>query len=267
MRHLYEPIEVLKPVATALEGVRINRFGIVTKPHEIAMVTWTNRAFGNHTARNAAYCKRHGYTCILNATRRLPHLPHTFEKLALVRWALHNYDVVLEIDDDASIHRSQQQIQDFLRIFPTSSIIASNAGWDVPVAKGKMATTWDVSSTVNPANPPGAQPSAYSLQGGVILWRRSAYTITLLDMLLENNASHCLKYANKCCYEQDAINAATRTTWMIHVGILPMHAFNCFPGDLNTYGRCVNPFVLHIAGMKSKDAIHASMHKMRGMQL
>mgnify|MGYP007000118986 len=37
------------------------------------------------------------------------------------------------------------------------------------------------------------------------------------------------------------------------------------PGDLNTYGLCVDPFVLHIAGNKAKDAVNASVQKMHGM--
>ena len=52
---------------------------------------------------------------------------------------------------------------------------------------------------------------------------------------------------------------------MLHVGLLPMHAFNCLPGDLNTYGLCVDPFVLHIAGAKAKDAVNASIKKMRAL--
>ena len=66
----------------------------------------------------------------------------------------------------------------------------------------------------------------------------------------------------RCCYEQDAIIASTRTSWMLHVGLLPMHAFNCFPGDKNTYGECVDPFVLHIAGMKAKDNVNGSLLNM-----
>ncbi len=37
------------------------------------------------------------------------------------------------------------------------------------------------------------------------------------------------------------------------------------PGDRNTYGLCVDPFVLHIAGTKSKDAVNASIEKMRAL--
>jgi hypothetical protein len=74
-----------------------------------------------------------------------------------------------------------------------------------------------------------------------------------------------VRYSRRCCYEQDAITAATRTSWMLHVGLLPAHAFNCHPGDLNTYGLCVDPFVLHIAGAKTKDAVNASVEKMRAL--
>ena len=37
-----------------------------------------------------------------------------------------------------------------------------------------------------------------------------------------------------------------------------MHTFNFFPGDLNTYGKCVDPFVLHIAGHRSKNSLNRS---------
>ena len=264
MVHLYPPIAPLKPVARLLEEVPMQHFQDLPPPERIALVTWTDRDYHRHHARNAAYCRRWHYTCHWNATRTLPHLPKHFEKLALVRWAFDAYDAVLLIDDDASVHRPHQPLTDFLRTFPTSSIIASNAGWDVPVAAGSLKTTWDVPSTVHPQHPPGVQPSAYSLQSGLLLWRRSAYTLTLLNALLADNARLCARYAApRCCFEQDAIIASTRTSWMRHVGLLPMHAFNCFPGDLNTYGQCVDPFVLHIAGMKSKDAVNASIQKMR----
>ena len=256
--HLYEPIPPLLAVATLLEGLPLEHFPKLPPPERIALVTWTNRQHSNHRRRNAQYCSRMGYSCFWNATRNLPHLPHTFEKLPLVRWALRTHDAVLQIDDDASVWRQHQPIEDFLRTFPTSSIIASNAGWEVPVAHGKTKTTWDVRTTVHPRFPDGIRPASYALQGGLLLWRRSVYTLALLDALLENNAQFCRRYAHRCCYEQDAIVASTRTSWMLHVGLLPMQTFNCFPGDLNTYGKCVDPFVLHIAGHRSKDSLNRS---------
>ena len=265
MVHLYEPLPALRPVAELLERLPVALFPAEVPPHEVALVTWTDRMHSHHRARNARYCARWGYACYLNATRRLPHLPQTFEKLPLVRWALQHHQVVLQLDDDASVHRAHQPLQDFLRTFPTASLIASSAGWDVPVALGEYKTTWDVDTTVHPARPKGAQPSAYAPQGGVFLWRRSEYTLTLLDALLAHNARLCARYSHGCCFEQTAITAATRTSWMLHVGLLPMHAFNCLPADLNTYGRCIDPFVLHIAGAKAKDAVNGSVRKMRAM--
>ena len=123
-------------------------------------------------------------------------------------------------------------------------------------------------TTVHPKRPEGVQPAAYAPQGGLLLWRRSAYSRTLLNGLLAHDARLCVRYSRRCCYEQDAITAATRTSWMLHVparGLLPAHAFNCLPGDLNTYGVCVDPFVLHIAGAKAKDAVNASVEKMRAL--
>ena len=262
MSHLYDPIAPLWPVAQRLERLPVERFNTEVLPWRIALVTWTDRVHPNHDARNAAYCRRFGYTCLWNSTRQLPHLPKTFEKLPLVRWALERHDAVLQIDDDASVHRPHQPLGDFLRTFPTASLIASSAGWDVPVGSGRFKTTWDVPTTVHPKRPIGVRPSAYAPQGGLLLWRRSRYSLTLLDALLANNARLCKRYAAKCCYEQDAITAATRTSWMLHVGLLPMHAFNCLPGDLNTYGSCVDPFVLHIAGTKAKDDVHGATEKM-----
>ena len=262
-RHLYDPIAPLWPVAQRLEQLPVQHFPNELLPQQIALVTWTDRAFPNHQTRNALYCRRWRYACYWNATRNLPHLPQTFEKLPLVRWALERHNVVLQIDDDASVHRAHQPLEDFLRTFPTASLIVSSAGWDVPVGAGRHKTTWDVPTTVHPQRPEGVRPAAYAPQGGLLLWRRSVYSLTLLDALLAHDAHLCQRYAAKCCYEQDAITAATRTSWMLHVGLLPMHAFNCLPGDLNTYGLCVDPFVLHIAGTKAKDAVNASLQKMR----
>jgi hypothetical protein len=265
-RHLYDPIAPLWPVAQPLERLPVQHFAELPPPERIAIVTWTDRVYRNHRARNAAYCRHWGYACFWNATRRLPHLPHTFEKLPLVRWALESHDAVLQIDDDASVHRQHQPIEDFLRTFPTASLIVSSAGWDVPVVEpGRFKTTWDVPTTVHPKRPHGVYPSIYAPQGGVMLWRRSDYTLTLLDALLANKARHFARYAARCCFEADAITASTRTSWMLHVGLLPMNAFNCLPGDLNTYGLCVDPFVLHIAGTKAKDAVNVSVQKMRAM--
>lgn len=261
VRHLYNPLEPLWPVAKRLERLPVQRFSEMPPPERIALVTWTDRAYPNHRARNAAYCRRWGYTCLWNATRRLPHLPKVFEKFPIVRWALEWHDAVLQIDDDASVHRTHQPIEDFLRTFPTASLIASSFGWNVPVESGRFKMTWDVPTTVHPMRPHGVYPSTYAPQAGLFLWRRSNYTLTLLDMLLANNAHLCKRYLTRA-YEQDAITAATCTSWMLHVGLLPMNAFNCLPGDLNTYGRCVDPFVLHIAGAKSKDAVNASIVKM-----
>jgi hypothetical protein len=240
----------------------VRHFSEMPPPERIALVTWTNRPFYNHRGRNAAYCRRWGYSCIWNATRQLPHLYRTFEKLPLVRWVLESHDAVLQIDDDASVHRPHQPIEDFLRTFPTASLIASSAGWSVPVESRRFKTTWDVPTTVHPKLPIGVYPSTYAPQGGIFLWRRSEYSLTLLDALLSNKALYLSRYATKCCYEQDAITAATCTSWMLHVGLLPMNAFNCLPGDLNTYGRCVDPFVLHIAGTKAKDSVNASLRRM-----
>jgi hypothetical protein len=265
MPHLYEPVPPLWPVAKRLERLPLQRFPAELLPRRIALVTWTNRLFSQHEARNAAYCARWGYTCIWNTTRNLPRLPHTFEKLPLVRWALERHDAVLQIDDDASVQRAHQPIGDFLRTFPTASLIASSAGWDVPVGEGRFKTTWDVPTTVHPKQPVGVRPSTYAPQGGLLLWRRSDYSFTLLDALLSNGAHFLTRYASKCCYEQDAITAATRTSWMLHVGLLPMHAFNCLPDDKNTYGWCVDPFVLHIAGAKAKDDVNASLRKMSAL--
>jgi len=262
MTHLYAPIPPLRSVSRQLEHVPLQHFASLPAPERIALVTWTDRVHTQHARRNAAYCKRWGYTCFWNTTRQLPHLPKTFEKLPLVRWALEKHDVVLQIDDDASVHRQHQPLEDFLRTFPTSSLIASNAGWEVPLGKGEFKTTWDVSTTVNPAHPAGVHPAVYYLQGGLLLWRRSNYTTMLLDALLANDAQLCRRFKMRCCYEQDAIIASTRTSWMLHVGLLPMHAFNCFPGDKNTYGECVDPFVLHIAGMKAKDNVNGSLLNM-----
>ena len=263
MGHLYEPVAPLRVVAEKLERIPVAHFPFEVPSHEIALVTWTDRMHPQHRRRNLRYCARWGYACYLNATRRLPHLPQTFEKLPLVRWALDRHQVVLQIDDDASVHRAHQPLQDFLRTFPASSLIASSAGWDVPFALGEFKRTWDVDTTVHPKRPAGAQPSAYAPQGGLFLWRRSAYSLTLLDALLAHNARLCTRYARQCCFEQTAVTAATRTSWMLHVGLLPMHAFNCVPGDHNTYGRCVDPFVLHIAGPRTKDAVNVSVRKMR----
>ena len=264
-RRLFDLIEPLWPVAQRLEGLSVQRFPNIPPPERIALVTWTDRVYANHRARNEAYCRRWGYACLWNATRHLPRLPKTFEKLPLVRWALETYDVVLQIDDDASVNRPHQPLADFLRTFPTASLIVASHGWDVPVGAGRYKTTWDVPTTVHPGRPEGAQPAAYAPQGGLLLWRRSVYARTLLDALLARHARLCTRYATKCCYEQDAITAATRTSWMLHVGLLPMNAFNCLPGDLNTYGLCVDPFVLHIAGAKSKDDVNVSLTKMRAL--
>lgn len=265
MAHLYDPIAPLQPVARRLERLPVQHFLEMPPPSDIALVTWTDRLHVQHQTRNARYCRRWGYACYWNATRNLPHLPQTFEKLPLVRWALGRHAAVLQIDDDASVHRSHQPLEDFLRTFPTASLIVASAGWDVPVGAGQHKTTWDVPTTVHPNRPKGAQPAAYAPQGGLLLWRRSVYSLALLDALLAHHARICQRYATRCCFEQDAITAATRTSWMLHVGLLPMHAFNCLPGDLNTYGLCVDPFVLHIAGAKNKDAVNASIKRMRAL--
>ncbi len=257
-RHLYDPVPTLHAVASRLEQLPLEHFFDVPPPERIAIVTWTNRRHYNHAARNADYCIRWGYSCFWNATRNLPHLSPTFEKLPLVRWALAVYDAVLMIDDDASVHRQHQPLEDFLRTFPTSSLVASSCCWNVPVATYAYKTTWDVASTVHPHWPEGVRPGTYELQSGLILWRRSRYARTLLDELLRDDCAHCGPYNHKSCPEQDMLQAATRTTWMRHVGLLPMHAFQCFRGDLNTYGECVDPFVLHLAGKKAKDALNQS---------
>ena len=256
--HLYDPIPTLRAVAAQLEPIPLEHFPGAPPPSRIALATWTNRAHPNHARRNAAYCKRWGYACLWNATRTLPRLSPMFEKLPLVRWALESYDAVLMIDDDASVHRQHQPLADFLRTFPTSAFVASSCCWNVPVSTLGYKTTWDVSSTVHPRRPAGVRPGAYELQSGLVLWRRSRYVRTLLDELLRDDCRHCDAYNRETCPEQVMLQAATQTSWMRHVGLLPMHAFQCFPGDLNTYGECADPFVLHLAGKKAKDSLNRS---------
>ena len=257
------PVSPLPEVARALRALPIERFVETPEPHRIAVVTWSNRSHPRHRARNLAYCRAHGYACMLNSTRNLPRLQPTFEKLPLVRWVLETHDAVLQLDDDASIHRPHQAIQTYLNVFPTSAMIGSSFGWEVPMGPGKMAHTWKVDRTVHPRHPPGVRPATHSLQGGVILWRRSRYARTLLDLLLEDGGRRLAPYARqRCCFEQDALNAAIEESWMLHVSFLPMSVWNCLPGDRNTQGLCIHPFVLHIAGHKSKDAIQSSTEQM-----
>jgi hypothetical protein len=256
--HLYDPVPTLRAVAARLERLPLEPFPVLPPPGRIALATWTDRKHPNHARRNAAYCRRWGYACVWNATRTLPHLSPMFEKLPLVRWALEAHDAVLMIDDDASVHRQHQPLEDFLRTFPTSAFVASSCGWNVPVSVHAYKTTWDVPSTVHPQRPAGVRPGTYELQSGLILWRRSRYTRTLLDELLRDDCRHCDAYNRETCPEQVMLQAATQTSWMRHVGLLPMHAFQCFPGDLNTYGQCADPFVLHLAGKKAKDSLNRS---------
>ena len=161
-------------------------------------------------------------------------------------------------------------------MFSTSSIVSASCSWQFPISTGKHAkwmTTFDVGSqaigphTENPTEPPGVAPRSYYLNGGVILYRNATYTRTLLRMLLADNASALVAFSGRCCHEQDAVIASTTTSWMNHVGLLPMHVWNCLPGDLHTYGRCLNPFVLHIAGRKSKNNVEGASVAMERLLL
>jgi hypothetical protein len=134
MPHLYEPIPPLWPVAKRLERLPLQRFPAELPPQRIALVTWTNRRFSQHEARNAAYCARWGYACIWNTTRNLPRLPHTFEKLPLVRWALERHDAVLQIDDDASVQRAPAH---WPLLQPISHVTATRCASSAGAASGR----------------------------------------------------------------------------------------------------------------------------------
>lgn len=224
-----------------------------------------------HKVRNAAYCKKHGYTLHEDSTRRLPHLKPHFEKLAMVDNLLNQYDAVLMIDDDASVHRPRVTIESFLDIFSTYSMVLASAGWEFPVV-GKdgqphMLSTWNVRTTQNPRWPHWIRPTAYAPQSGVILWRNSTYTRTLLRLILANNASLCRAYNyGECCFDQDIINAATTTSWQSHVALIPMAAWNCHARDLNTPGRCINPYVVHLAGKIHKTSLDSEFERMARLE-
>ena len=258
----------LRKVARELELIRPQLFSPPSpEASSIALFTWTNRHVSSeHLPRNLAYCQRHGYTCVHENTRRLPWLKMHFEKLAMVERALDRFKAVLLIDDDASVHRPELPLQSFLDMFSTSSIIASSHSWAYPIVhrgKALVKQTWNVPHTENPMQPHWVWPHAFLLNTGVMIYRNSTYTRTLLRLLLANNATACTKYDNGGAFEQDAINAALSTSWMNHVGLLPAHAWNCHPGKLNTYGRCLNPFVLHIAGRKNKSLVGPRKDQMR----
>jgi hypothetical protein len=53
------------------------------------------------------------------------------------------------------------------------------------------------------------------------------------------------------------------TTWQKHIGMVPARQWNCHARDLNTYGRCTNPFVLHLAGHIAKDAVERYLNLSR----
>lgn len=130
---------------------------------------------------------------------------------------------MLLLDDDASIVRMHVPLQHYLEVFAGDSIILASAGWAtfVPAPGGGVLKreTWDVPRTTNPR---GFEPAPYAPNTGVMLYVNTTYTRTLLGMLLADNATRCAPYnGGNCCFEQDALLAATMTTWQTHVGMVP----------------------------------------------
>jgi hypothetical protein len=175
---------------------------------------------------------------------------------------------VLLLDDDACVVRTDVPVQHYLDIFTGDSMILSSAGWQtfVPAPNGLgvlLRETWDVPQLAS--NPPGVQPSPYTPNTGVVLFVDTTYTRTLLRMLLANNGSRLVRYNDNatCCFEQDAFLAATMTTWQKHIGMIPARQWNCHARDLNTYGYCTNPFVLHLAGRLAKGDVEGNLMRLR----
>ena len=295
--HLYPIRLAMESVASILARVGVDEVSPMPNASQIAVATWSQRPNATtphsdppkakaaptkvykrkeelHKLYNGAYCARYGYACIVDKTRRLPHLKPHFEKLAMVSALFEQgFRAVLLLDDDAFILRPEVSIEHWLTVYQGDSLIAASHGWTtfMPApdagrhASGAMPSvyersTWDVPHHTNPE---GFIPTPYYPNTGVLLFVDTTYTRTLLGMLLENNASRLASYNDSsCCFDQDAILAATAKSWQTHVGVVPGRQWQCHPRDLNTPGLCIRPFVLHISGKLDKQGVEHNLELM-----
>ena len=277
-KHLYMPRAPNTEVTNVLQkiGLDLPTPSSEVPPARIAVATWSRRpaelSLATQLKYNQRYCTRHGYTCIRDRKRRLPNLRPHFEKLAMIEdLFVTGSHAVLLLDDDACVVRPEVPLQHFLDVFAGDSMILSSVGWQtfVPAPKGDavlLRETWDVPKS--PYNPPGFQPSPYTPNTGVVLFVNTTYTRTLLRLLLANNGSRLTMYNDNeaCCFEQDALLGATMTTWQKHIGMVPARQWNCYARDLNTYGDCTNPFVLHLAGHTAKGDVERYLNLSRTLR-
>ena len=175
-KHLYKQRAPYMEVARVLQNIPVDLPIQSSKvpPSRIVVATWSRRPTGLSLEAqqhyNKRYCTRHGYVCVTDSTRRLPHLRPHFEKLAMVEHLfLSGSYAVLLLDDDACVVRTDVPVQHYLDIFTGDSMILSSAGWQtfVPAPNGLgvlLRETWDVPQLAS--NPPGVQPSPYTPNTG-----------------------------------------------------------------------------------------------------
>ena len=133
--HLYPIRLAMESVASILARVGVDEVSPMPNASQIAVATWSQRPNATtphsdppkakaaptkvykrkeelHKLYNGAYCARYGYACIVDKTRRLPHLKPHFEKLAMVSALFEQgFRAVLLLDDDAFILRPEVSIE------------------------------------------------------------------------------------------------------------------------------------------------------------
>ena len=103
---------------------------------KIAIVTFYNEAiadYGSLTSRiNQIYCKKHGYTWIVNNTPSYKNRHPAWENLPTLLTHIDNYDYVVWIDADAFFYTDSHSMESILTLYPNDDFVCSRDLGNIP---------------------------------------------------------------------------------------------------------------------------------------
>jgi hypothetical protein len=184
---------------------------------------------------NKAYADFHNYSFTVHSERKLPLLPHPWEKIALIKEVLVGADAVLWIDHDAYIQHTTFSLSSWLKRNPMRHLILSE-------------------HNLNP----------WELNTGIFLIRNSNWSFELLDSVLQRSDCDVFRANTDCCWEQDCLQHIAKnklfTEWDNNVLGVPAHLFNCRSEWKGMESCGETGFAYHFMGQpKGYREIHGTM--------
>jgi hypothetical protein len=193
---------------------------------------------------NKAYAIFHNYSFTVHSERKLPLLPHPWEKIAVVKEALlEGADAVLWIDHDAYIQQSTVSLNSWLLRNPSRNLIIGEHN----------SYPWEVNT-------------------GLFLVRNTNWSLAMLDAVLEMSECDIYRQNTDCCWEQDCVQLIAKEKllkdWDQLCRTVPAYLFNCRSEWKGMESCAQTGFAYHFMGQpKGYREIHESMQSIQPIKV